>query len=111
MSQPHISYSFSSEIEPATSDPERKLTFKIKRINTNQTEIDFSIKFFVTDNGHLSDETAELIEHMLSYHDIYFPKSGEIVEYASHKFSSAISSMAAFAGIRTYVYYHFQVIL
>nr|VDD50487.1 unnamed protein product [Brassica oleracea] len=73
--QPHVSYSFSSDIEPAITDPDRQLTIKIKRINTNQTEINFSIRYSTTGNGHLTDDTADLMEHMLSYHDIYFPVS------------------------------------
>ncbi|CDY16318.1 BnaC01g23530D [Brassica napus] len=71
--QPHVSYSFSSDIEPAITDPDRQLTIKIKRIN--QTEINFSIRYSTTGNGHLTDDTADLVEHMLSYHDIYFPVS------------------------------------
>ncbi|KAG2247913.1 hypothetical protein Bca52824_087541 [Brassica carinata] len=73
--QPHVSYSFSSDIERAITDPDRQLTIKIKRINTNQTEINFSIRYSTTGNGHLTDDTADLVEHMLSYHDIYFPVS------------------------------------
>ncbi|KAG2327861.1 hypothetical protein Bca52824_010589 [Brassica carinata] len=73
--QPHVSYSFSSEQEPATTDPDRQLTIKIKRKNTNQTEINFSIGYSTTGNGQLTDETADLMEHMLIYHDIYFPVS------------------------------------
>ncbi|KAG2247919.1 hypothetical protein Bca4012_088848 [Brassica carinata] len=60
-------------IEPAITDPDRQLTIKIKRIN--QTEINFSIRYSTTGNGHLTDDTADLVEHMLSYHDIYFPVS------------------------------------
>ncbi|KAF8099655.1 hypothetical protein N665_0240s0028 [Sinapis alba] len=96
--QPHVSYSFSSDTETANTDPERQLTIKIERINTNQTEINFSIRFSTTDNGHLTDVTADLMEHMLSYHDIYFPVSEEIIEYASHKFASMIPLLTDYAG-------------
>ncbi|KAF2554792.1 hypothetical protein F2Q68_00015171 [Brassica cretica] len=96
--QPHVSYSFSSEIEPATTDPDRQLNIKIKRKNTSQTEINFSIKFSTTENGHITDDTADLMEHMFSYHVIYFPVSGEIIEYTSHKFASMIPSLTDYAG-------------
>ncbi|CAF1930097.1 unnamed protein product [Brassica napus] len=96
--QPHVSYSFSSEIEPATTDPDRQLNIKIKRKNTSQTEINFSIKFSTTENGHITDDTADLMEHMFSYHVIYFPVSGEITEYTSHKFASMIPSLTDYAG-------------
>ncbi|KAL0795462.1 hypothetical protein Bca101_066839 [Brassica carinata] len=96
--QPHISYSFSSEIESATTDPDKRLTIKIKRKNTTQTEINFSIRYSATDNGHITDKTADLMEHMLSYHDIYFPVSGEIIEYTSDKFASIIPSLTDYAG-------------
>ena len=105
--QPHVSYSFSSEIEPATTDPDRQLTIKIKRKNTSQTEINFSIRYSTTDNGHMTDDTADLMEHMFSYHDIYFPVSGEIIEYTSHMFASMIPSLTDYAGIRTSSYYIF----
>ncbi|CAF2223434.1 unnamed protein product [Brassica napus] len=85
-------------LEPATTDPDRQLTIKIKRINTNQTEINFSIRNLTTGNGHLTDDTTDLMEHMLSYHDIYFPVSGEIIECASHKFASMIPSLTDYAG-------------
>ncbi|KAG5388694.1 hypothetical protein IGI04_030235, partial [Brassica rapa subsp. trilocularis] len=85
-------------IEPATTDPDRQLTIKIKRINTNQTEINVSIRYLTTGNGHPTDDTADLMEHMLSYHDIYFPVSGEIIECASHKFASMIPSLTDNAG-------------
>ncbi|KAF3517227.1 hypothetical protein DY000_02061266 [Brassica cretica] len=96
--QPHVSYSFSSEIEPATTDPDRQLTIKIKRKNTSQTEINFSIRYSTTDNGHITDDTADLMEHMFSYHDIYFPVSVELIEYTSHMFASMIPSLTDYAG-------------
>ncbi|CAG7907083.1 unnamed protein product [Brassica rapa] len=105
--QPHISYSFSSDIEPVTTDLERQLTIKIKRKNTSQTEINFSIRFSTTHNGHITDDTADLTEHMFSYHDIYFPISGEIIEYTSDKFASMIPTLTDYAGTRTSSYYIF----
>ncbi|KAG2249364.1 hypothetical protein Bca4012_087317 [Brassica carinata] len=96
--QPHISYSFTSYIEPATTDPKIRLTIKIKRKNTSQTEIDFSIRFSTTNNGHITDDTADLMEHMFSYHDIYFPISGDIIEYTSDKFASMIPTLTDYAG-------------
>ncbi|KAJ4906193.1 hypothetical protein Rs2_09851 [Raphanus sativus] len=73
--QPHIYYSFFSETEPAIGDPDRKLNIKINRKNTNQTKIDFSIKFSTTATGHITYETVDLMEHMFSFHDIFFPVS------------------------------------
>ncbi|CAN7040050.1 unnamed protein product [Brassica oleracea var. botrytis] len=97
--QPYIYYSFSSEIEPATTDPDRELTIKIKRVNTSQTEIDFSIQYSTTANGHLTDVTVDLMEHMFSYHDIYFPVAGEIIEYTSDKFASMIPSLSDYEAL------------
>uniref|UniRef100_A0A0D3C8X1 RING-type domain-containing protein n=1 Tax=Brassica oleracea var. oleracea TaxID=109376 RepID=A0A0D3C8X1_BRAOL len=87
-----------AEIEPATTDPDRELTIKIKRVNTSQTEIDFSIQYSTTANGHLTDVTVDLMEHMFSYHDIYFPVAGEIIEYTSDKFASMIPSLSDYEG-------------
>uniref|UniRef100_A0A0D3CTQ7 RING-type E3 ubiquitin transferase n=1 Tax=Brassica oleracea var. oleracea TaxID=109376 RepID=A0A0D3CTQ7_BRAOL len=97
--QPHVSYSFSSDIEPATTDPDRQLTIKITRRNTSQTEINFSIRFSTTDNGHITDDTTDLMEHMFSYHDIYFPIFGEIIEYTSDKFASMIPTLTDYAAL------------
>ncbi|CAN7030207.1 unnamed protein product [Brassica rapa subsp. trilocularis] len=91
-------HSHDLRLRPATTDPDRQLTIKIKRINTNQTEINVSIRYLTTGNGHPTDDTADLMEHMLSYHDIYFPVSGEIIECASHKFASMIPSLTDNAG-------------
>ncbi|CAF1883405.1 unnamed protein product [Brassica oleracea var. botrytis] len=55
--------------------------------------------YSTTHNGHLTDDTADLMEHMFSYHDIYFPVSGEIIEYTSHKFASMISSATDYAAL------------
>ncbi|KAF3516324.1 hypothetical protein DY000_02061313 [Brassica cretica] len=93
-------------IESATTDSDRQLTIKIKRKNTSQTEINFSIRFSTTDNGHITDNTADLMVHMCSYHDIYFPISGEIIEYTSDKFASMIPTMTDYAGthVRTVIF-------
>ena len=63
--------------------------------------------YSTTHNGHLTDDTADLMEHMFSYHDIYFPVSGEIIEYTSHKFASMISSATDYAGLRTFKILYF----
>ncbi|KAF3522300.1 hypothetical protein F2Q69_00048951 [Brassica cretica] len=68
-----------------------------KMVNS-QTEINFSIRYSTTDNGHITDDTADLMEHMFSYHDIYFPVSGELIEYTSHMFASMIPSLTDYAG-------------
>ncbi|KAJ4872135.1 hypothetical protein Rs2_46205 [Raphanus sativus] len=96
--QPHIYYSFSSETESAIGDPDRKLNIKINRKNTNQTEIDFSIKFSTTATGHITYETVDLMEHMFSFHDIFFLVSENIIGYTSQRFSAMIPLLADYAG-------------
>lgn len=103
--RPHISYSFSSETEPANGDPDRKLSIKISRKNTSQTEINFSIKFSTTTTGHITYETVDLMEHMFSFHDIFFPVADDIIGYTSQKFAAMIPFMNDYAGIRTSNYY------
>lgn len=109
--QPHISYSFSSETEPAIGDPDRKLRIKIHRKNTNQTEINFSITFSTTATGHITYETIDLMEHMFSFHDIFFPVTDNIIGYTSQKFAAMIPLLHDYAGIQTSNYYIFGLLI
>ncbi|KAF8068112.1 hypothetical protein N665_1151s0007 [Sinapis alba] len=95
---PHISYNFFAETEPATTPPDRKLTIKIKRLNTNQTEIEFGISCLTTANGHLTDSTSDLMEYMLTYHEINIEASTRFIDITSHKVSDIISSLTNYEG-------------
>lgn len=101
--QPHISYSFFSETEPETTPPDRKLTIKIRRSNTNQTEIDFGIRCLTTANGHLTDETADLMEYFLTYHDINIEASTRIIDFTSGKVAKLISSLTNYPGTQLHI--------
>ncbi|WZZ78112.1 hypothetical protein YC2023_098684 [Brassica napus] len=89
--------------EPATSPPQRDLTINIKRETTNQTDISIKIRCLTSPLGYLNDTTTDIMQHMLTYHDININSAASIVEATNNHVNGIVSRLTDYQGTNIHI--------
>lgn len=82
---------------------QRDLIVNINRMNTNQANISITINFPTTAHGYLNDTTIDIMQYMLTYHDISIISSANIAESASMYVYTTISPLANYEGTNVHI--------
>lgn len=94
---------FDSETTPAISKAARTIGININRWNTNQTDIYISLEFSTTVFGYLTDTTLEMMQYMLTSHDISTYSAMRITESSSSYTFKTVTSLSNYEGTNVHI--------
>ncbi|KAL0690237.1 hypothetical protein Bca4012_089915 [Brassica carinata] len=96
---------FESKLYPGSLEARRDLTININRWNTNQTDISIPLEFSTTPR-YLSDTTVDVMQHMLTYHDMGIYSASRITEQTSTYVYNTVSSLANYDETSVHIVLH-----
>ncbi|CAH8360232.1 unnamed protein product [Eruca vesicaria subsp. sativa] len=91
--EPNYALAFGHYISPTTTVPKKGITVNIKRERTNQTCVSIFMGLLTTTLGYLTDTTTDVMEHMLTYHDITLSAAINIVERTNEYVHAIVSNL------------------
>ncbi|KAH0928274.1 hypothetical protein HID58_014001 [Brassica napus] len=77
---PLISHRISHQTRSTDGNPKQTLQIYILRPNTTQSVIDFQFLSMIDFQGNFSETITEIMEDMLTYHDIHHPNLTYLIE-------------------------------
>ncbi|KAF3597773.1 hypothetical protein DY000_02020439 [Brassica cretica] len=97
---------FESKLYPESLEVRRDLTININRWNTNQTDISIPLEFSTTPFRYLSDTTVDVMQHMLTYHDMGIYSASRITEQTSTYVYNTVTSLANYDETSVHIVLH-----